>query len=157
MKSGEDIQVKMSGSKSNLSDKIFPSNEGLMAPRIAWMSTVFIVCVIGNGILIIVTLRKKKYQNITNFFNLNLSVSDILKVVTFVPVYLVYWKNESWPLGLTGCRATYVFFYTGYGASVMLLMCLSWERYNLVVKPLKKQVRNQSKICFMVSDEPIFF
>ena len=116
------------------------SQLSLLTARFVWMVAVYVIAVIGNTILITVSFRRKSYRNITNFFNLNLAASDLLKVVFFVPIYLVYCENETWSLGVLACRTYFPVFYTAFISSVLLLMCLSWERYNLVVKPLNTQV-----------------
>ncbi|XP_048578054.1 prolactin-releasing peptide receptor [Nematostella vectensis] len=54
---------------------------------------------IGNLLLVSVIVTKKRFHNVTNIYNLNLSASDLLKVLVYVPVYLVYASKMTWPLG----------------------------------------------------------
>lgn len=129
-----------SANVSELPGKTSLNTVSLITTRFLWMVLVFLATIIGNTILITVSLRNRSYRNITTFFNLNLAVSDIIKVIFFIPAYLVYCYKETWRLGLAACRTFLPIFYTAFVSSLLLLMCLSWERYNLVVKPLKTQV-----------------
>lgn len=86
-------------------------------------------------------MRKGKFRNVSNVFNLNLAAADFIRAVVFTPVYLEYARTKSWPLGFVGCRLMYVVLYSTFGVTVLTLVCLSWDRYKATVHPLKKQVR----------------
>lgn len=109
--------------------------------RNTWMSVAMILSLIGNILLILVITRNGRFHNVTNAYNLALSVSDLVKVLSFIPLYLVYADLKSWPFGKEGCRLFNVVFSTSFGVSILILMCLSFERYHLIVKPARKQVR----------------
>lgn len=108
--------------------------------RNTWMSITISLSILGNLLLIVVISRRRRFHNVTNAYNLNLSLSDLLKVFSLIPVYVIAADLKSWPFGLAGCRALNVMLYTSFGVSVLTLMCLSFERYRLIIHPTKKQV-----------------
>lgn len=108
--------------------------------RNAWMSVAISLSIFGNLLLILVISRRQRSHNVTNVYNLNLSFSDLVKVVFYIPVYLVAAERKSWPYGLAGCQALNVILYTSFGVSVLTLMSLGFERYHLILHPTKKQV-----------------
>ena len=120
---------------------------GLHILRSTWLSFVFVFGTIGNLLLFSVILRKGRVVNVTNLFNLNLAVGDLIRIFVFVPVYLVYSTYDEWPpaLGLVGCKAIFMIVQSSLTVSIVTLMFMSMERYQAVVHPLKKQVCTKMK------------
>ena len=133
------METNLSNSGTYLS-RIHISKDYLFICRLIWQSIVLVSCSVGNGLLIAAIARSRKHHNVTNFFIVNLSVSDLIKVVSYVPSDSIYLKDGSWQLGRGACIVFNLGFYVSYSSSVLILMCLTWERYNMVVFPLKKQV-----------------
>ncbi|EDO41084.1 predicted protein [Nematostella vectensis] len=141
--------------------------DAMAVVRNVWMSSIVVLSAIGNLLLVLVIVTKKRFHNVTNIYNLNLSASDLLKVLVYVPVYLVYASKKTWPVGgQAGCRGMYLLFFTAYGASLLTLGALSFERYRLIVHPLRKQVTARQSIihiivvwgaCVMLSGVSVLF
>ncbi|KAK3721848.1 hypothetical protein QZH41_008992 [Actinostola sp. cb2023] len=118
--------------------------------RNTWMSIAMTLSIVGNLLLILVISRNGRFHNVTNAYNLSLSVSDLLKVVSFIPIYLVYADLKTWPFGLAGCQIFKLIFFSSFGVSILTLMCLSFERYHLIIKPTKKQLEALKKAKLIV-------
>lgn len=110
--------------------------------RSIWLSFVFVFGTVGNLLLFAVILRKGRITNVTNLFNLNLAIGDLIRIFLFIPVYLVYSAYDEWPpgLGLVGCKVLFMLVQSSLTVSIVTLMFMSMERYQAVVHPLKKQV-----------------
>lgn len=107
-----------------------------------WLSFVFVFGTVGNLLLFAVILRKGRITNVTNLFNLNLAVGDLIRIFVFIPVHLAHFAYHEFPpvLGLIGCKVLFMIVQSSLTVSIVTLMFMSMERYQAVVKPLKKQV-----------------
>ena len=123
-----------------------------------WLSFVFVLGTIGNLLVFSVILQKRRIINVANLFNLNLAVGDLTRIFVFIPVYLVYSSYDEWPLGLVGCKVISMIVQSSMTVSIVTLMFMSMERYQAVIKPLKKQVSEKLTLCvaddhFLQSDK----
>lgn len=50
---------------------------------------IFIVCMVGNGMVCFIVLRSKHMQTVTNLFIFNLAISDLLVGIFCMPTTLV--------------------------------------------------------------------
>lgn len=50
---------------------------------------IFLVCMLGNGVLCFIVLRSKNMRTVTNLFILNLAISDLLVGIFCMPTTLV--------------------------------------------------------------------
>ena len=107
-----------------------------------WLSFVFVFGIAGNLLLFAAILRKGRITNVTNLFNLNLAVGDLIRILVFIPVYLAHFEYHEFPpeLGLSGCKVLFMIVQSSLTVSIVTLMLMSMERYHAVIKPLKKQV-----------------
>ena len=117
--------------------------------RSIWLSFVLVFGTVGNVLLFAVILGKGRITNVTNLFNLNLAVGDLIRIFVFIPVYLLYSAQNEWPpgLGYAGCKTVFMVLQSSLTVSIVTLMFMSIERYQAVVKPLKKQVTKKQKLC----------
>lgn len=66
----------------------------LHEPSVAAVFTVsylliFLVCMLGNGVVCFIVLRRKNMRTVTNLFILNLAISDLLVGIFCMPTTLV--------------------------------------------------------------------
>lgn len=66
----------------------------LHKPSVAAVFTVsylliFLVCMVGNGVVCFIVLRSKNMRTVTNLFILNLAISDLLVGIFCMPTTLV--------------------------------------------------------------------
>lgn len=50
---------------------------------------IFLVCMVGNGVVCFIVLRSKNMRTVTNLFILNLAISDLLVGIFCMPTTLV--------------------------------------------------------------------
>lgn len=70
------------------------------------VSFLLIIGALGNSLVPLVVLRTKDLRNSTNLFLINLSIADLLVLVTCAPTVLVelHSRPEVWDLGEFMCK-----------------------------------------------------
>ena len=84
------------------STKIVPHWEAII--KITVYSIIMITAVVGNVLIILVVLRNKQMRTTTNFYIVNLAVSDLLVTGFCTWVRLVDNLTEGWVLGTFFCK-----------------------------------------------------
>lgn len=64
-------------------------NRSVSAIFIVSYFLIFIVCMVGNGVVCFTVLRSKHMRTVTNLFILNLAISDLLVGIFCMPTTLV--------------------------------------------------------------------
>ena len=65
---------------------------------------IFLVGLVGNGLVWHAVLRNKAMQTVTNFFITNLALADILLCLLSVPFTPIYTFSKKWVFGETLCH-----------------------------------------------------
>lgn len=115
-----------------LNDDLFGDSIPLEFKQKLFWSILFglmIVCsVTGNLIVIIVVLTTEKMKNLTNYFIVNLSVTDIVVSVFNVIFNMIYMLNSNWPFGYMYCKISNFIAVLSVSASVFTLVTISIDR-----------------------------
>ena len=100
---------------------------------------IFFISLVGNAMVCFVVCRRMKVKSVTNYFIMNLAVSDLL--YTFcVPFDVFSNVNKAWPYGAIMCRILWPAQTMTITVSVFTLTALSATRFWAVVKPLRRQL-----------------
>uniref|UniRef100_A0A8C0IZX8 Proteinase-activated receptor 4 n=1 Tax=Chelonoidis abingdonii TaxID=106734 RepID=A0A8C0IZX8_CHEAB len=102
---------------------------------IPWLYTaVFLVGLPANGLALwVLATRIEKLTS--TIFLMNLAAADLLLVLVLPFKISYYFLGNHWPFGEGLCRLTTAFFYGNMYCSVLLLMCISVDRYLAAVHP----------------------
>nr|XP_002742108.1 PREDICTED: neuropeptide FF receptor 1-like [Saccoglossus kowalevskii] len=108
----------------------------IVITKITLITLSSLATLVGNVIIIIIVLRNKKLWNSTNYYIVNLAISDLF-VATFVEwTYLVGHLMHSWPFGHFMC----VFCNTLQGVtvicSILTLTVIAGDRFFAIIFPL---------------------
>uniref|UniRef100_A0A3P9DBN6 G-protein coupled receptors family 1 profile domain-containing protein n=1 Tax=Maylandia zebra TaxID=106582 RepID=A0A3P9DBN6_9CICH len=93
--------------------------------------TLFIISLIGNGLLLCVLFIYEKLTSVTTIFILNLTCSDLIFTIT-----LPFWAVDHlhhWVFGEFVCKFLTAAFFVGLYSSVILLTAMTVDRFILVV------------------------
>ncbi|XP_013767068.1 C-X-C chemokine receptor type 3-like isoform X2 [Pundamilia nyererei] len=96
-------------------------------------SVVFVVGLLGNGLLLGILARSRKTWSVTDTFILHLGVADILMLVT-LPIWAVqYAQSDGWTFGTPLCKISGSVFTINFYSGILLLACISLDRYLSIV------------------------
>ncbi|XP_062971904.1 probable G-protein coupled receptor 132 [Elgaria multicarinata webbii] len=106
---------------------------------VAVYSIVFAVGLPANFLTATVTLVQIRRKNITAIYLFGLSLCELMYLST-IPLWILYVQNRrQWTMGHLSCQVTgYIFFCNVY-ISILLLCCISIDRYVAVVYALESR------------------
>ena len=98
---------------------------------------VLIFGLFGNFLVIYVLMRNKDLRNFTNYLLANLSIAELLVLITNVPIGLHdLYADERWYLGKTMCQLVYFFENCMSFASILSIFFITFERFYVICRPL---------------------
>ncbi|XP_059168896.1 trissin receptor-like [Physella acuta] len=100
---------------------------------------VFVVCGVGNSLVLYTIARNKRMRTHTNFFLANLAVADLSVGLVCILPKLIQYLSLSWFLGQAMCKIYYFAHSLTYTASILLLTAIAIERYIAVLYPLRSK------------------
>lgn len=104
-------------------------------------SAVFIVAMLGNGLVCYVVHTTPRMKTVTNFFILNLAVGDILMTLFCVPFSFVSMLVlRYWPFGAVMCKVVNYSQAVSVFVSAYTLLAISIDRYMAIIRPLKPRL-----------------
>lgn len=98
---------------------------------------IFLLGIIGNGLVIAVVGYQKKVRTMTDKYRLHLSVADLLFVLT-----LPFWAVDAasnWYFGSFLCVSVHMIYSVNLYSSVLILAFISLDRYLAVVRATNSQ------------------
>uniref|UniRef100_A0A4W4GQB0 G-protein coupled receptors family 1 profile domain-containing protein n=1 Tax=Electrophorus electricus TaxID=8005 RepID=A0A4W4GQB0_ELEEL len=101
------------------------------------MITLVVVVVVGNALVILAFVVDKSLRNQSNYFFLNLAISDFLVGAFCIPVYMPYILTGRWMLGRGLCKLWLVMDYLLCTASVFNIVLISYDRFLSVTRAVR--------------------
>ncbi|XP_015683083.2 neuropeptide FF receptor 2-like [Protobothrops mucrosquamatus] len=101
---------------------------------------IFLLCMIGNGIVCFTILQSKHMHTVTNLFILNLAVSDLLVGIFCMPTTLLDNIITGWPFGSIACKMNGTVQGISVSASVFTLVAIAVDRFRSIVYPFKPKL-----------------
>lgn len=80
-----------------------------VALKIGVVVLLMVLSLVGNGLVLIVLLKKKSLRNVTNMFMVNLVLADILVTLSNPWIHVVEDLSERYMLGAFICKYSAVF------------------------------------------------
>nr|XP_020457897.1 atypical chemokine receptor 4 [Monopterus albus] len=93
---------------------------------------VLVVGLAGNALVVVVYTSRLRLRTLTDVCILNLAFSDLLLLFT-----LPFWAADAvhgWRLGSVACKLTSFLYSTNFSCGMLLLACVSVDRYRSVVQ-----------------------
>uniref|UniRef100_A0A671UJM3 Histamine H3 receptor-like n=1 Tax=Sparus aurata TaxID=8175 RepID=A0A671UJM3_SPAAU len=110
------------------------------------MVTLVVVVVAGNALVIMAFIVDKTLRNQSNYFFLNLAISDFLVGAFCIPAYIPYNLTGRWMLGKGLCKVWLVMDYLLCTASVFNIVLISYDRFLSVTRAVKYRAqRNMTR------------
>ncbi|XP_056426776.1 olfactory receptor 49-like, partial [Hyla sarda] len=111
------------------------------------LSVCYIITIVGNGTIIVVSLSDAQLHTPMYFFLSNLALLDISFTSAIVPKVVYNLISESKTITFHGCLAqSYVYFLFGT-TEFLLLAMMSFDRYVAICHPLRYGIIMKPKLC----------
>ncbi|XP_069486745.1 neuropeptide FF receptor 2-like isoform X2 [Ambystoma mexicanum] len=101
---------------------------------------IFLLCMLGNGLVCFIVLTSKHMRTVTNLFILNLAISDLLVGIFCMPTTLLDNIIAGWPFGSTVCTMSGMIQGISVSASVFTLVAIAVDRFRCIVYPFKQKL-----------------
>ncbi|XP_077097692.1 neuropeptide FF receptor 1 like 2 [Siphateles boraxobius] len=101
---------------------------------------IFLLCMVGNGLVCLIVLKNRRMRTVTNLFILNLAVSDLLVGVFCIPTTLVDNLITGWPFTNTVCKMSGLVQGMSVSASVFTLVAIAVDRFRCIVYPFQPKL-----------------
>uniref|UniRef100_A0AAY5KMG1 Neuropeptide FF receptor 1 n=1 Tax=Esox lucius TaxID=8010 RepID=A0AAY5KMG1_ESOLU len=101
---------------------------------------IFLLCMAGNSLVCLIVMRNRHMRTVTNFFILNLAISDLLVGIFCIPTTLVDTIITGWPFSNAVCKLSGLIQGTSVGASVFTLVAIAVDRFRCIVYPFKPKL-----------------
>ncbi|XP_037984595.1 histamine H3 receptor-like isoform X1 [Motacilla alba alba] len=114
-----------------------PSSEfslGVLVLLAFLMVLLCLVTILGNMLVILAFIMDRNLRHRSNYFFLNLAVSDFAVGVFCMPLYIPYSLTGKWYLGRGICKLWLVMDYLLCTASVFNIVLISYDRFLSVTK-----------------------
>lgn len=92
---------------------------------------VFVLSLLGNGLILFLLLKFENVKTVTNFFILNLVLSDLLFTLSLP--FWGYYHSDQWIFGNASCKVLASMFFIGFYSSMLFLTVMTVDRYMAVV------------------------
>ncbi|XP_016340344.1 neuromedin-K receptor [Sinocyclocheilus anshuiensis] len=101
---------------------------------------VLLVAVTGNLIVIWIIVAHKRMRTVTNYFLLNLAVSDVCVAALNALVNFVYGAHGDWYFSSAYCRFQNFYPVTAVFASIYSMSAIALDRYMAIIHPMKPRL-----------------
>lgn len=143
MKLSKENYLNLSATFSNQTEVATTAEEEhstLQIIQILCYSVIIIIGLFGN-ILIFLSVVCRKKRKISDYFILNLTITDLLCCVVSIPFDITELVYGYWPLGLLMCKIVYPLQTVLTAVSVVTLLFMALERHRVILYPLKTKIR----------------
>ncbi|XP_051947381.1 neuromedin-K receptor-like [Xyrauchen texanus] len=131
--------MSASGNHSNFTNRFAQSPWRVTLWSLAF-ALVLLVAVTGNLIVIWIILAHKRMRTVTNYFLLNLAVSDVSVAALNATVNFVYAAHGDWYFGDAYCRFQNFYPVAAVFASIYSMSAIALDRYMAIIHPLKPRL-----------------
>ncbi|KAI5702998.1 hypothetical protein M8J75_006568 [Diaphorina citri] len=108
---------------------------------ISFYSVIFVMSLLGNGLVCYAVLVSQKMKTVTNFFIINLSTNDIILTLFCVPFSASEkFLLQRWPFGNSLCHIVSFVQAVSVYVSAYTLVAISIDRYMAIMWPLRPRM-----------------
>ena len=113
------------------------TNPSLMENLILLIYTlIFFVGFFGNVMTVIIIRSNEHLKTPTNFYLLNLAISDLMMLMCNLPIEMMEIYHRQWPLSIIFCKLRNVCAEFFTCSSILTILAFTCERYFAIVHPI---------------------
>ncbi|XP_019936357.1 histamine H3 receptor [Paralichthys olivaceus] len=142
--------IPESNSSGNLTPAVTGAGAAFQGYKVIILSVLMVALVVvvvaGNALVITAFIVDKTLRTQSNYFFLNLAISDFLVGAFCIPVYIPYSLMGRWMLGKGLCKVWLIMDYLLCAASVFNIVLISYDRFLSVTRAVKYRAqRNMTR------------
>ncbi|XP_013406185.1 QRFP-like peptide receptor [Lingula anatina] len=111
---------------------------------------IIILSLVGNLLVIAVVLKNSRLRTTTNYYIVNLAVSDLMVTSTSTWVHLVENLTEGWVLGAFFCKFNTFAIELSLVSSVLTLTLIACDRFFGIVFAMKAHLMDRKALPFII-------
>ncbi|XP_078703666.1 G-protein coupled receptor 54-like [Branchiostoma floridae x Branchiostoma belcheri] len=143
-----DRLVNITGNVTSFLD-VPTTTEAYVAPTL--YSIIFVVGVVGNSLVIYIVARFSEMRTVTNYYIVNLAVTDLAFLVCCIPFTAANYTLPSWIFGEALCKIVNYLKQVAAQATCLTLAVLSVDRYCAIVHPLASLKFRRTRFALVAS------
>ncbi|XP_070592506.1 olfactory receptor 5AP2-like isoform X2 [Erythrolamprus reginae] len=128
----------------------FMDHPELQIPLFIFFLLIYLITLVGNIGIIILTRIDAKLQTPMYFFLRNLSIVDISLSTTIAPELLTTFVTEHLTISFIGCTTQFFFFAIFVTTEGCLLAVMAYDRFTAICNPLLYFVIMSKKLCTLL-------
>ncbi|XP_069469237.1 C-C chemokine receptor type 5-like [Ambystoma mexicanum] len=94
-------------------------------------SLVIVFGFLGNALVVLIIIKYKRLKTMTDIYLLNLSVSDLLFVISLP--FWAYYAADQWVFGNAFCKLLSGLYFVGFYSGLLFIILLTLDRYLAIV------------------------
>ncbi|XP_015767097.1 PREDICTED: neuropeptide FF receptor 2-like [Acropora digitifera] len=132
-------------SQNSTETKDLNGSKALIILQLLFYFSIIVVGSIGNA-LICLTILGRKERKTSEYFILNLAITDLATSVISIPLDIIERLAGYWPFGSFLCKVVYPLQTILMAVSVSTLLAMSLERHRAIIHPLKPRMKGKKPI-----------
>ncbi|XP_022096775.1 G-protein coupled receptor 54-like [Acanthaster planci] len=115
------------------------------------IAVITVVGLVGNSIVVYVIVCQGHLKTVTNYYIVNLAITDISFLVCCAPFTASLYATHSWLFGQFMCKFVFYMMQVTAQATCATLTAMSIDRYYAITDPLKSLKTRTPRIAIVVS------
>ncbi|XP_036357850.1 neuropeptide Y receptor type 2-like isoform X2 [Octopus sinensis] len=124
---------------------------GLVVILAMLYGAISILAVLGNGLVILVIVKNKRMQTVTNLFISNLAVADVITGMFAIPFQFQAALLQQWIFAHFLCSLAPFVLTMSVSVSVLTLTVIAVDRYFAVLHPLKQRFTKRTAVILVTA------
>ncbi|XP_032755469.1 C-X-C chemokine receptor type 1 [Rattus rattus] len=114
---------------------------------VVFYTLVFLLSLLGNSLVMLVILYRRRTRSVTDVYVLNLAIADLLFSLTLP--FLAVSKSKGWIFGTPLCKMVSLLKEVNFFSGILLLACISVDRYLAIVHATRTLTRKRYLVKFV--------
>ncbi|XP_004476752.1 olfactory receptor 13A1-like [Dasypus novemcinctus] len=128
----------------------FTEDPGLQAALFCFFFTLFVVALVGNGLIIMAIHCSPNLHTPMYFYLVNLAMLDMICTSTILPKVLQSLVADN-TISYSGCLSQMFFFTWSLSSELLLFTAMAYDRYLAICRPLHYGTLMSGRVCLALA------